>query len=142
MRFFGQDLRHAFRTLRKNPILTCVALLSLGIGIGANTAIFTLMDRLILRSLPVQAPEQLVLLSAPGARSGYVETSYGSDVSFSWPKYLALRAQSMMVFQDVLARFPFDASVATPSATERAQGELVSGNYFHMLGVRPAIGRL
>src|SRR5262245_46857338 len=142
MRPFAQDLRYALRTLRKNPILTCVALLSLGIGIGANTAIFTLMDRLILRSLPVQAPEQLVLLSASGGRSGYVETSYGDAVSFSWPKYLALRARSRAVFQDMLARSPFDASVATPSATERAQSELVSGNYFRLLGVRPAIGRL
>src|SRR5262245_17997055 len=142
MRSFAYDLRLALRMLRKNPILTCVALLSLGIGIGANTAIFTLLDRLILRSLPVQAPEQLVLLTAAGGRSGFIETSYGDAFTFSWPKYRALREQSKAVFQDLLARFPFDASIATPSNTERAEGELVSGNYFRVLGVRPTIGRV
>jgi hypothetical protein len=115
MHSFGYDLRLAFRTLRKNPILTIVALLSLGIGIGANTAIFTLMDRLILRSIPVHAPEQLALFAAPGGRSGYIDTSYSDAVTFSWPKYRALREQGKSVFQDLLARFPFEAIISTCS---------------------------
>src|SRR5437867_13240395 len=101
------DLRLAFRTLRKNPVLTTVALLSLGIGIGATTAIFTLMDRLLLRSLPVQHPEQLVLFVGPGCCSGAVNTDYHSDVSFSWPKYRALRDQSSGIFDGLIARAPF-----------------------------------
>src|SRR5258705_12690043 len=142
MRSFVYDLLWAFRTLRKNPILTTVALLSLGIGIGANTAIFTLMDRLLLRSLPVQKPEQLVLFVGPDCCSGAVNTDYGSDVSFSWPKYRALRDQSAGVFDGLIARAPFTASIASKAQSERARGELVSGNYFEVLGVRPALGRL
>src|ERR1700682_257936 len=91
MRSILYDLRYAFRTLTKNPILTTVALLSLAIGIGANTAIFTIMDRVLLRSLPARTPQQLVLLRSPGGWSGFIETNYGDDVSFSWPKYRALR---------------------------------------------------
>src|SRR5258708_38903970 len=94
MRSVVYDVRYAFRTLRKNPILTVVALLSLGIGIGANTAIFTIMDRVLLRALPVRQPQQLVLLASPGGWSGQVETSYGDGVVLSWPKYRALRDQS------------------------------------------------
>src|SRR5437899_753383 len=142
MRSFVYDLRLAFRTLRKNPILTTVALLSLGVGIGANTAIFTLMDRLLLRSLPVQRPEQLVLFVGPGCCSGAVNTDYGSDVSFSWPKYRALRDQGAGVFDGLIARAPFTASIASKALSERTSGELVSGNYFEVLGVRPALGRL
>jgi predicted permease len=136
------DFRLAIRALRRNPILATVALLSLGFGIGANTAIFTLMDRLILRSLPVQHPEQLVLFTAPGQRTGFVSTGYGTAWTFSLPKYYALREQSRPIFDDLLARFPFAVNLAARSATESGEGELVTGNYFSMLGVRPALGRL
>jgi len=135
-------MRLALRTLRKNPVLTAVALLSLGIGIGANTAIFTLMDRLLLRAVAVRQPERLVLFASPGNISGFVETWYGSEVSFSWPKYLALRERSGRIFDGLLARFPSEVSVATEDRTEHTRGELVSGNYFDVLGVRPALGRL
>src|SRR5438105_4236673 len=118
MRSFLYDFRHAFRTLRKNPVLTSVALLSLGIGIGANTAIFSLMDRMLFRALPVPHPERLVLFSVPDAQSGFVETQYGNEVSFSWPKYRALRDQSAAVFDGLIARFPFAASIAARSQTD------------------------
>ena len=136
------DLRIAFRTLRRNPILTTVALLSLGFGIGANTAIFTLMDRLILRPLPVRHPEQLVLLTSPGNRNGFIETEYGNPWSFSFPKYRELRERTSGIFDGLLARFPFSANLATRGVAEETRGELVSGNYFSVLGVRPALGRL
>ena len=142
MRSFGHDLRLSLRTLRRNPILTVVALLSLGIGIGANTAIFTLMDRLLLRSLPVRQPEQLVLFASPGGISGAVETNYNDEVSFSWPKYRGLRDRSGPLFDGLIARFPFIASLAGKAQAESVQGELVSGNYFAVLGVHPALGRL
>ncbi len=90
MRSFLQDLRYAFRTLRTNPILTVVSLVSLGLGIGANTAIFSLMDQVLLRSLPVRDPERLVLLASPGGWSGFIESDYNDQVVFSWPKYRSL----------------------------------------------------
>src|ERR1700682_293451 len=110
MRSILYDLRYAFRTLTKNPILTTVAVLSLAIGIGANTAIFTIMDRVLLRSLPIRDPQQLVLLRSPGGWSGFVETSYSDDLSFSWPKYRALRDNTTRVFDGLIARFPFNAA--------------------------------
>jgi predicted permease len=142
MRSLAHDIRYAFRTLRKNPILTVVALLSLGIGIGANTAIFTIMDRVLLRALPVRQPEQLVLLASPGGWSGSVETSYNDEVVLSWPKYRTLRDQSAGIFDGLIARCPFDVSLASQSQTDASSGELVTGNYFDVLGVRPALGRL
>src|SRR4051794_7799065 len=97
------DVRYALRALRKGPMVAGVAVLSLGIGIGANAAIFSLMDRLLFRSLPVQDPQRLVLLRSPGAWSGWIETSYGVEVSFSWSKYRALEARSGPVFEGMLA---------------------------------------
>src|SRR5258708_5178029 len=142
MRSVVYDVRYAFRTLRKNPILTVVALLSLGIGIGANTAIFTIMDRVLLRTLPVRQPEQLVLLASPGGWSGFVDTGYTDEVVLSWPKYRSLRDQSNAIFDGLIARFPFPVSLASQTQTDRSRGELVTGNYFDVLGVRPALGRL
>ena len=111
MRSLLYDLRFAFRTLAKNPVSSAIALLSLSIGIGANTAIFTIMDRLILRALPVHDPARLVLLQSPGPLSGFVETSYGNEVSFAWPKYVQLRDASRDLFDGLIARFPCEASV-------------------------------
>ncbi len=136
------DLRYALRALRRNPVLASVAVLSLGIGIGANTAIFGVMDRVLFRTLSVREPGRLVMLRSPGGWSGSIETSYGGDVSFSWSKYRALAEQGGAVFESVLARFPFAASIAVNSRTDAGRGELVSGNYFDVLGVRPELGRL
>jgi predicted permease len=142
MSSFLDDLRYAFRALRRNPVLSSVAIVSLGIGIGANAAIFSLMDRVLFRALDVRDPRGLVLLRSAGGWNGTIETSYGDDVSFSWPKYLALQEQSGAVAEGVLARYPFGASVAARSQTDATRGELVSGNYFDLLGIRPALGRL
>jgi predicted permease len=136
------DLRYALRALRKNPMLSAVAVLSLGIGIGGNAAIFSLIDRVLLRSLPVADPASLVLLRSPGGRSGSIETSYSDDVTFSWTKYRAFVEQGSAIFAGVIARFPFGASIASRAQADMAQGELVTGNYFDVLGIRPALGRL
>src|SRR5712692_6864079 len=94
-----QDVRLAVRTLHKSPVFACVAILSLALGIGANTAIFTLMDQVLLRMLPVQHPEQLVMLDQQGPTQGSVE----NDNSFSYPMYKDFRDGSP-VFSGVLAR--------------------------------------
>src|SRR6202049_4130936 len=135
-----EDLRYALRGLRKSPMFTIVALLSLGLGIGANTAIFSLMDQALLRSLAVKHPEQMVLFSAKGPRNGMINTSYGDVYAFSYPMYRDFRDQNP-VFSGVLARFPISFSMSWHDQTERIYGDLVSGNYFDVLGVHAAIGR-
>jgi len=135
-----EDLRYALRGLRKSPMFTIVAVLSLGLGIGANTAIFSLMDQALLRSLPVKHPEQLVLFSAKGPRRGQINTSYGDAYTFSYPMYRDFR-DGNQVFSGVLARFPISFSMSWHDQTERVYGDLVSGNYFDVLGVHAAIGR-
>ncbi len=129
------------RGLSKSPMFTIVALLSLALGIGANTAIFGLLDQALLRSLPVQRAEQLVLFSSEGPRRGMVNTSYDDKVTFSYPMYRDMR-DGNPVFSGLLARFPVRFSMSRQDRTERVAGELVSGNYFEVLGVRAAIGRI
>jgi predicted permease len=135
-----EDLRYSLRGLRKSPMFTIVALLSLALGIGANTAVFSLMDQALLRSLPVKHPEQLVLFSAPGPRRGRIDTSYDDKLTFSYPMYRDFRDRNP-VFSGVLARFPISFSMSWHDQTERIHGDLVSGNYFEVLGLNPAIGR-
>jgi predicted permease len=132
-----RDLKHAFRVLRKNPGFTCVVVLTLGLGIGANTAIFSLMDQVLLRALPVREPGELVLLDGPGAFRGKTF----NDQTFSYPMYKDFRDRTE-VFSGVLARFPMAVTVVWNGESERVSGDLVSGNYFEVLGVRPAVGRL
>jgi len=131
-----QDLRFALRTLRKSPIFSTIAVLSLALGIGANTAIFSLMDQLLLRNLPVPHPEELVMLDQPPYTSGQVWI----DHSFSYPMYKDFRDEGQ-VSSGVLARFPLPMSVGYQGQTERAVGELVSGNYFEVLGIPAFVGR-
>lgn len=131
-----QDLRYAFRTLRKAPVFTAVAILSLSLGIGANTAIFTLLDQVLLRMLPIKDPQQLVMLDDKGPNMGRIS----NDNAFSYPMYRDLRDRNE-VFSGVLARYGFSAAFSHNGNTERANGELVSGNYFEVLGVGAAIGR-
>ena len=130
------DVRFALRNLRKAPVFSAVAVLSLALGIGANTAIFTLIDQLILRLLPVKNPRELVLLDSNGDHYG---NNRGAN-SFSYPKYQDFVAHNQ-VFSGVLARVATAVSMSFNGQTERAAGELVSGNYFSVLGVPPAIGR-
>ena len=130
------DVRLALRNLRKAPIFGMVAVLSLALGIGANTAIFTLIDQLILRLLPVKAPHELVLLDSTGDHYG---NNRGYN-SFSYPKYQDFVARNQ-VFSGLLARAGTAVSMSFQGQTERAAGELVSGNYFNVLGVPAAVGR-
>src|ERR1700712_1035880 len=124
-----QDLRYALRGFLKTPVLTAAALLSLALGIGANTAIFSLTDRVLLRTLPAKNPEQLVLFSSPGPRTGSVATSYSDEVAFSYPMYCDFRDRAPAL-QGVLARFPMRVNLAWGDRTELVNGELASGNYF------------
>src|SRR5438067_175695 len=99
-----QDLRYGFRTLVKNPGFTAVAVLTLALGLGANTAIFSLTDQILLRLLPVEKPEELVVLRSPGPKQGRVWSDGDSDTSFSYPLYKELRDKNN-VFSGLLARF-------------------------------------
>lgn len=136
-----QDLRYGMRTLIKNRGFTAVAVLTLALGLGANTAIFSLTDQILLRLLPVQKPEELVVLRSPGPKRGRVWSDGDGAASLSYPMYKELRDKNN-VFSGLLARFAVPLSVAGEGQTERADGELVSGNYFEALGVRPALGRV
>jgi predicted permease len=132
-----QDLRYALRTLAKAPGFTFIVVCTLSLGIGANTAIFTLMDQVLLRALPVRHPQELVVLDPNGANMGRIE----GDHAFSYPMYKDLRAQAH-VFDGVAARFPVAATMLHQGRSERVRAELVSGNYFQVLGLTVASGRL
>src|SRR2546426_12558984 len=137
-----RDLRYSLRALAKNRGFAAVAVLTLGLGIGANTAVYSLTDQILLRALPVQRPSELVVLRMPGPKRGRVNSDIDDGAqSFSYPFYKDLR-ESAACFSGLLARYPIPLSVAGQGQTERAAGELVSGNYFEVLGVRPALGRL
>jgi predicted permease len=133
----GRDLRHAVRGLRKNPAFTLVVVATLALGIGANVAIFSLMDQVLFRSLPVRDPGELVLLDGPGPFRGRTH----NNMTFSYPMYTDFRNRNE-VFAGVLARFQMSMTVGWKGVAERADGDLVSGNYFEVLGVKPAAGRL
>jgi predicted permease len=136
-----QDLKYGIRTLVKNPGFTVIAVLTLALGLGANTAIFSLTDQILLRLLPVENPKELVVLRSPGPKSGRVWSDGDGAASFSYPLYKEVRDNNS-VFSGVVARFAVSLSVAGEGQTERANGELVSGNYFEVLGVRPSLGRV
>jgi predicted permease len=142
MQTLWQDLRYGARILLKNPGFTVIAVLTLALGIGANTAIFSLTDQILLRLLPVERPEALVVLRSPGPQGGRVWSDGDNTASFSYPMYKDLRDRGNNVFSGLAARFALSLSVAGAGQTERADGELVSGNYFEVLGVRPALGRV
>src|SRR5262249_24547704 len=114
-----------------------VAILSLALGIGANTAIFTLMDQIMLRKLPIAAPEQIVMLVQHGSHNG---SNMGARMH-SYPIYQDFQKRAEP-FSEVLCRRLTDASVAIDGHTERVDAEMVSGNFFSMLGVKAAAGRL
>jgi len=156
----ARDLRYAFRGLARSPLFTGVALLSIALGIGANTAIFTLVDQVLLRQLPVTDPDQLVLFNGP--RNHYGNNSGGNMLSF--PMYEDFRdnfvdrgntpalprvsqtvpnpAPTPKIFSGMFARRPVPMNVGVNGQTERVSGELVSGTYFQVLGVRAALGRV
>jgi len=125
------------RGLRRSPLFSTVAILSLALGIGANTAIFTLIDQILLRKLPVTAPEQLVMLFQRGSHNG---NNMGTRMH-SYPLYQELQKRAEPL-AEVLCRRLVPASVSIDNRTERVEAEMVSGNFFSMLGVKPALGRV
>ncbi|HYY72855.1 MAG TPA: ABC transporter permease, partial [Candidatus Bathyarchaeia archaeon] len=155
---FGQDLRYAFRTMAANRLFTLLAIASLGLGIGANTAIYSFMDAILLRSLPVRDPQSLVVLNWR-AKWGYKDfvmhamsgSTWGDSKSgensgiFPYPAFELFR-KSDSVFSTVFAHFQFwesrQLNVAIRGQAEVASGWSVSGDYFRGLEVVPAAGRL
>lgn len=131
------DLRLAVRGLRRSPLFATVSILSLALGIGANAAIFRLIDQLLLRKLPVRAPEELVMLYQRGPHMG---SNMGSRMH-SYPLYQDLQRKAQPL-AEVLCRRLVPVSVSMNNQTERVDAELVSGNYFSMLGVKAALGRV
>jgi len=131
------DVRLAIRSLSRNPLFATVAILSLALGIGANTAIFTLIDQIVLRKLPVQKPEELVMLYQQGANNG---SNMGTRMQ-SYPMYQDFQKKAEPL-ADVLCRRLVPASISIGNQTERLEAEVVSGNFFTLLGVKPAIGRV
>ncbi len=140
-----QDLRYALRQLRKSPGFTLTVIVTLALGIGANAAVFTLFDQVLLRMLPVQNPKELVRFDWSGAFSGSM-SSFGGDTEnhfnyFSYPMYKDLRDRNQ-VFDGVLAADKASVGVSWHNQSESKDAEVVSGNYFQLLGLKPALGRL
>ena len=130
-----QDIRYAFRILRKTPVITAIALLSLALGIGANTAIFGLIDAVILRMLPVQNPEQLALIKFRSPASAHLRQSATNPI---WEQV----RDHQDSFSAVIAWSPETFDLATGGEVNNIHGIYASGSYFTTLGVRPAAGRL
>ena len=139
---FAQDFRYALRQLGKAPAFAAVAIITLALGIGANTAIFSLLDQALLRTLPVKDADRLVILQSQGDFNGHTSSRLGGgDFSFSYPMYRDLRDQNS-VFSGLIATDKVDLGVQWHNQPELVDAELVSGNYFDVLGVQPALGRL
>ncbi len=127
------DLRYTARTLRRSPGFTAAALLCLALGIGVNTAVFSLLDAALLRMLPVDHPRQLALLECANAEGEAIN-------AFSYPQYVYLREHSRTM--DMLAYDGIALNLSSGDVADAPSGELVSGNYFQVLGVQPALGRM
>jgi len=134
------DFRTALRTLVKNPAFSAVAVLSLALGIGANTAIFTVLDAVLLRMLPVRSPQELYVVGSPRERGGLGTT-------WNYPDYAAFRDHNT-AFSGLAAysgTMPLAFSAQGDGAGQPAApayGLMVSGNYFEVLGVEPVLGRV
>jgi predicted permease len=133
------DFRFALRTFRRAPGFVAIAIASLALGIGANTAIFSVFDQVLLRSLPVADPGRLVLFHSEGQDPGWAMADNFETV-YSYPMYKEFRDRSQ-VFDGVIARSGASATVMEPAGAANAGVELVSGNFFDVLGVRAAMGR-
>ena len=137
------NLKFALRTLFKSPFVTIVAIVSLALGIGANAAIFSLFNQILLKPLPVPEPTRLVNLSAPGPKPGSQNCSQAGDCDtvFSYPMFRDLE-QVQTPFTGIAAHVSFGANLSARGQTQNGDGMLVSGSYFPVLGLTPALGRL
>ena len=137
------NIKHSFRTLAKSPFVSGVAILSLALGIGANSAIFSLFDEMLLKPLPAVHPEQLVNLGAPGPNPGRQNCGQAGDcdVVFSYPMFKDLE-KATSGFSGIAAHVLFGANIAYQGVTVNGDAMQVSGSYFPVLGLKPAIGRL
>jgi predicted permease len=139
-----RNLKLALRTLTRTPFVTVVAILSLALGIGANAAIYSLFDEMLLQPLPVTHPEQLVNFKSPGPQNGSNSCNMAGDCDevFSYPMFRDLERANTS-FSGIAGHFIFGVNVAMPGQTAiNGQGVFVSGSYFPILGVRAALGRL
>jgi predicted permease len=137
-----QDIRYALRQLRKSPGFTLTVIVTLALGIGANSAVFTLFDQVLLRMLPVERPKELVRFEWKGGFSGSM-SSFGGDTDnyFSYPMYKDLRDNNQ-AFQGMIAADKTQVGVSWRNQAESKAAEIVTGNYFQLLGLKPAVGRL
>ena len=131
-----QDIQYGIRTLAKNPAFTLVAMATLALGIGANTAMFSLLDQVVLRLLPVSHPEQIVIVRETGNHYG---NSYGAN-TISWPMFEDLRDNNQ-VFSGMFCRFAASVTIGYGDRVAQIPAELVSGSYFPVLGLGAALGR-
>jgi putative ABC transport system permease protein len=131
-----RDFRYGVRTLAKNPAFTLIAMATLALGIGANTAMFSLLDQVVLRLLPVRDPERIVIVRETGNHYG---NSFGPN-TISWPMFEDLRDNNQ-AFSEMFCRFPATVTIGYDDRAAQISAELVSGSYFPTLGVGAALGR-
>jgi predicted permease len=132
----AQDIRYGIRTLSRSPGFCLVAVTTLALGIGANTAMFSLLDQIVLRLLPVNEPERLAMVTE---RGNFYGDSYGRN-TISWPMFEDLRDNNR-VFSGMFCRFPTSVTLGQGDHAAQVNAELVSGSYFSILGVDAALGR-
>src|SRR5439155_4128632 len=137
LRDFIYDLRFSARSFRRSPSFTATAVLSLALGIGATTAIYSLVDQVILHALPVRDPQRLVLIDWQGDR---VYGGFGSYNLMSYPLCRDLQLQERF-FEGVVCRAAITINLSTGGDHKPTAAEIVSGSYFSVLGVSPALGR-
>jgi predicted permease len=148
----AQDIRYGLRTMAANPLFTAMAVLSLALGIGANTAIYSFMDAILLRALPVQHPEQLVVLNwrakgNPAVIHGHTGTRHRDEAGIASPNYPFAAFELLCANKDALSTlfayaFMWELNLVAEGQAEIGGGQAVSGGFFRDLGIAPAAGRL
>jgi hypothetical protein len=138
-----RSLKFAIRTLFRTPFVTAIAIVSLALGIGATAGIFSVFHQVLLQSLAVSDPSELVNLSAPGPKPGFGSCGRAGDceVVFSYAMFRDLQT-IQTVFTDIAAHVGFGANLAYDAQTSSGEGLLVSGSYFPVLELQAALGRL
>jgi predicted permease len=137
----GQDLKLALRVFWKSPVFAAIVVLTLALGSGANTAIFSLLDQVMLRALPVERPDRLVVLSGPGPFSGWSSQQSDTVTPLSQPMLDGLRERTSSL-EGAFGHFPLSIDLSVAGKTDDVRGDLVSGSFFEVLGLRAEQGRL